>query len=336
MSKQKLLLSHGGGGEETLKLIKDIFLRYFSNPILERLEDSGIFKEESSEFAFTTDGFTVKPVFFKGGDIGKLAITGTVNDLVVMGASPLYLTVSFIIEEGFSVEALEKILESMQKEVKKNKIKIIAGDTKIVPKNELDGIFIITSGIGKIIYQGLSCENLRPGDVILVSGPVGDHGACILAEREGINMEIELKSDCESLWNLVEPLFKEALEIHAMRDPTRGGLSATLYEWAYSSKVNILIEEEKIPVRPQVKAFCEALGFEPYHLACEGRVVIALPEKDAEKALKLIQTHPSGKDASIIGKVVEKTDTPQVILKTPYETLRILENTSGELFPRIC
>ncbi len=336
MKLDKLLLAHGGGGEETFYLIKDTFLKYFSNPILEQLEDAAVLHEEKNKFAFTIDGFTVKPIFFKGGNIGKLAITGTVNDLVVMGAKPLYLTVGFIIEEGFSKKDLEKILKSMQEEAQKNKIYIVAGDTKIVPKKEVDGIFITTSGIGKIVYEGISCRNIQPGDVIIVSGPIGDHGACILAEREGINMDIDLLSDCETLWPLVEPLFQNNIEIHAMRDPTRGGLSATLYEWAYSSKVNILVEEEYIPVRDQVKAFCEALGFEPYHLACEGRVVITLPEKIAKEALEIIKKHPSGKEAQIIGKVIEKTDSPQVILKTLYGTLRILENTSGELFPRIC
>jgi hydrogenase expression/formation protein HypE len=336
MKIDKLLLAHGGGGEETFLLIKDFILKYFKNPILDQLEDAAIIKEGNSKLAFTIDGFTVKPIFFKGGNIGKLAITGTVNDLVVMGAQPIYLTVSLIIEEGFSTEDLEKILKSMQEEAEKNKILIVAGDTKIVPKKEVDGIFITTSGIGKIIYEGISCKNLQPGDSIIVSGPIGDHGACIMAEREGIKMDIDLLSDCETLWPMLEPLFQSGIEIHAMRDPTRGGLAATLYEWAFSSQVNILVEEENIPVRPQVAAFCEALGFEPYHLACEGRVVIALPEKFAEKALEIIKNHPSGKEARIIGKVLDKAEKPQVILKTLYGTERILENTSGELFPRIC
>ncbi|WP_028841255.1 hydrogenase expression/formation protein HypE [Thermodesulfobacterium hveragerdense] len=336
MGVEKLLLAHGGGGEETLSLIKDFILKYFTNPILEPLEDAALLTNQISRLAFTIDGFTVKPIFFKGGNIGKLAVTGTVNDLVVMGAKPLYLTVGFIIEEGFKIKDLEKILQSMQEEAIKNEIYIVAGDTKIVPKSEVDGIFITTSGIGEVIYSGISCKNLKPGDVILVSGPIGDHGACILAEREGIKVDIELESDCETLWPVLNPLFKSGIEIHAMRDPTRGGLAATLHEWADSSQVNLVVEEEKIPVRPQVKAFCEALGFEPYHLACEGRVVIALPEKDAHKALEILRSHPSAAEANIIGQVLDHSPSPQVYLKTLYGTHRVLENTSGELFPRIC
>lgn len=336
MKFDKILLAHGGGGEETYTLIKEYILKYFSNPVLDQLEDSAVLSDSFSKLAFTIDGFTVKPIFFKGGNIGKLAVTGTINDLVVAGARPLYLTTSFIIEEGFLMGDFEKILQSMKEEAEKNKVSIVAGDTKIVPKKEIDGIFITTSGIGKIVYDGISCKNLKPGDVIIVSGPIGEHGACILAEREGIRFEVELESDCESLIPLGEALFNTEIEIHAMRDPTRGGLAATLYEWAYSSQVTILIEEEAIPVKPQVKAFCEALGFEPYHLPCEGRLVIALPEKYGEKALEILRSHPLGTEAKIIGKVLEKSSFPQVILKTLYGTERILENTSGELFPRIC
>lgn len=336
MKVEKILLSHGGGGEETLALIKNFFLKYFDNPILGNLEDSAIILNSFSKLAFTIDGFTVKPIFFKGGNIGKIAVTGTINDLVVMGAKPLYLTVGFIIEEGFKIGDLEVILQTMKEEAIKNEVTIVAGDTKIVPKGEVDGIFITTAGIGEILYEGISCKNLVPEDFIILSGSIGEHGACILAEREGIGVEIDLESDCNSLFSLVKPLFESRLEIHAMRDPTRGGLSATLHEWAYASSVVILVEEEKIPVKPQVRAFCEAFGFEPYHLACEGRVVIALPEKEASKALALIRKHPLGREAQIIGKVIKKSSFPQVLLKTLYGTHRILENTSGELFPRIC
>lgn len=336
MKFDRIFLSHGGGGEETLILIREFFLHYFKNSFLEKLDDSAIILNAPSKIAFTIDGFTVKPLFFKGGNIGKLAITGTINDLVVMGAKPLYLVVGFIIEEGFKFEDLELIVQSMKEEAEKNEVKIVSGDTKVVPQGEIDGLFITTAGIGEVLCEGISCKNLIPGDLILLSGPIGEHGACILTEREGIKIDIKLESDCEALFSLLKPLFEAKLEIHAMRDPTRGGLSATLHEWAYSSQVNILIEEEKIPVKPQVRTFCEVLGFEPYYLACEGRVVIALPEKEASQALRLLRKHPSGKFAQIIGKVIEKTPFPQVFLKTPYGTHRILENTPGELFPRIC
>ena len=332
----RLLLSHGGGGEETYKLINEVILKYFGNPVLSSLEDAGLFEVNKKKLAFTLDGFTVKPLFFKGGDIGKLAITGTINDLLVIGARPISITVGFIIEEGFSLKDFCKILESMKKEVEKNEIFVAGGDTKIVPKGAVDGIFITTSGIGEVIYSGISCSALREGDLIIVSGGIGEHGACIMAEREGISMEIDLESDCATLLPILMPLFESGLEIHAMRDPTRGGLSATLYEWAYSSKVDILIEEEKIPVKPQVRAFCEALGFEPYHLACEGRVVISAPETSAYEILKILKSFEYGKDSAIIGRVIKKSDSPKVILKTLYGVERVLENASGELFPRIC
>ena len=333
---EKLLLSHGGGGEETYELISKVILKYFGNPILNSLEDAGVVDVPPGKIAFTTDGFTVNPLFFKGGDIGKLAVTGTINDLVMMGAEPLYLTVSFVVEEGFEFKLFEKVLKSMKKVIEEIGVKVVAGDTKIVPKGAVDKMFITTSGIGKVILPGISCKALKPGDAIVVSGGIGEHGACIMAEREGIKMELDLESDCEVLWPLLKPIILSGIEIHAMRDPTRGGLAATLYEWAFSSKVNILIEEEKVPVKPQVKAFCEALGFEPYHLACEGRVVIAVPEKEVESLLSMLREHPSGKDAQVIGKVLEHAEHPKVIMQTLYGTERIMENTSGEMFPRIC
>ena len=336
MKSEKLLLSYGGGGEETYRFISDVILKYFGNEVLNSLEDAGVVDVPFDRLAFTTDGFTVKPLFFKGGDIGKLAVTGTINDLVVMGAKPLYLTIGLIIEEGFPFEDLERILSSMKKVLEENQVKVVAGDTKIVPKGEVDGIFVTTSGIGKIIYPGLSCKNLEQGDAIIVSGGIGEHGACIMAHREGIGLELDLETDCESLWKVLKDVFKAEIKIKAMRDPTRGGLAAVLYEWAYSSGVSLIIDEEKIPVKPQVKTFCEALGFEPYHLACEGRVVIAVASEDAEKLLDLLKKHPSSKEAAIIGKVYQKTDSPCVILKTLYGTERVMENSAGELFPRIC
>ncbi len=334
-AKKLILLSHGGGGKETQEFIKNVILKYFGNPLASPLED-GTILYVNKKIVFTTDGFTVKPIFFKGGNIGKLAVTGTLNDLAVMGAKPLYLSVSFIIEEGLSFEDFEKILQSMKRELEENNVLVACGDTKVVNKGEVDKIFIVTSGIGELVYEGISCKNLKPGDVIILSGSIGDHGACIMAEREGINLEVDIESDCASLYPLLEPLFKSGIEIHAMRDPTRGGLAATLYEWAESSGVEILVEEDKIPVKESVRAFCETLGFEPYHLPCEGRVVIALPEKEAEKALEFLKKHPLGKDAQIIGKVREPEKEPIVLLKTIYGPHRILENASGELFPRIC
>ncbi|HIC08735.1 MAG TPA: hydrogenase expression/formation protein HypE [Aquificales bacterium] len=330
---REITLAHGGGGEDTQKLIKELFFKHLGNPILESMEDSAILKVEG-KIAYTTDGFTVKPIFFKGGNIGKLAVAGTVNDLAVMGAKPKYMTLSFIIEEGFPFEDLEKIVETIGEETKKLDLKVVAGDTKVLPKGGVDGIVISASGIGEVVYGGLSAKNLKEGDLIIVSGTIGDHGAAVMAQRLGFDLPIE--SDCAPLWGLIEPLLKSGVEIHAMRDPTRGGLSAVLHEWADSSKVDILVEEERIPIREEVLGLCEFLGLEPYHFASEGRVVIAVSPKDGDKVLEILRNHPLGKDAAVIGKVVGKSEKPKVILKTPFGVERIMEPPAGELLPRIC
>jgi len=331
---KQILLSHGGGGEETQKLIKELFFKHFSNPILEKMEDAAVF-ETNSKLAFTTDSFTVSPIFFKGGNIGKLAIAGTVNDLSMMGARPKYLSCSFIIEEGLPFEDLERIVSSMAQEMKKSGVQIITGDTKVVPKGSADKIFINTTGIGEIVYEGISAHNIQEGDIIITSGTIGDHGACIMAQREEIDMEGELQSDCETLWPLVEALIKENITIKAMRDPTRGGLSAVLNEWAEQSNIGIEIEEENIPVKDEVQGLCELLGLEPYTLANEGKLIIAVPQEEAEKTLSVMKNHPLGKDAQIIGKAVFDY-TGKVILKSPYGSKRIMEPPAGELLPRIC
>ena len=332
---RKVLLAHGGGGQQTWKLIKDVFLKHLGNEHLLPMEDAAVISTEG-RVALTTDGFTVKPLFFKGGDIGKLAVAGTVNDLAVMGAKPLFMTVGFIVEEGFPLEDLERIVLSMSRTAQEVGVKVVAGDTKVVPSGQADGVFITASGLGKVIYEGLSAGNVKPGDAILVSGSVGDHGACILMEREGLEFETDLKSDCAPLWSLIERLLEAGIEIHAMRDPTRGGLSAVLYEWATSSQVSFLVEETAIPVREEVHGICEFLGLESYHLACEGRVVIALPEREAQKALDILRSHPLGEGASLIGYATEPESSPKVVLRTEIGTERILEPPSGELLPRIC
>jgi len=330
----QILLSHGGGGEETQKLIKKLFFKYFSNPILEKMEDASVV-EVDGKIAFTTDSFTVSPIFFKGGNIGKLAVAGTVNDLAVTGAKPLYMSCSFIIEEGLPFEELEEIVKSMAEEMEKSGAKIITGDTKVVPKGSADRIFINTTGIGKVIYDGLSASNLQEGDLILVSGTIGDHGACIMSQREGIDMEGDLSSDCASLWDMVESLINARIKIKAMRDPTRGGMSAVLNEWADQSKIGIEIEEDKIPVKEQVQGLCELLGLDPLSLANEGKLIIAVSPEEGEKTLQTLKNHPLGKDAQIIGKVI-KDHPKKVILKSPYGSKRILEPPAGELLPRIC
>lgn len=330
----RIFLAHGGGGEETNRLIKELFLKCFSNQIVDKLEDAAIL-EVGSKIAFTTDSFTVSPIFFKGGDIGKLSVAGTVNDLAVMGAKPLYLSASFIIEEGFEMVSLERIVISMSEELKKAGAKIVTGDTKVVPKGSADKIFINTSGIGVVVYDGLSASGLQEGDMIVVSGTVGDHGASILAYREGIDLNTDLVSDCNSVWDMVESLINSGVRIKAMRDPTRGGLSAVLNEWAESSNIEIEVYQEKIPVKPQVLGICELLGLEPYTLANEGMVVIAVDKKDEDKVITILRSHPLGKNAAVVGKATRK-GSPRVVLKTSYGSKRILEKPAGELLPRIC
>ena len=334
MSK-KILLSHGGGGEETQNLIKELFFKHFDNDILLRMEDAASLVMGSTKIAFTTDSFVVSPLFFKGGNIGKLAIAGTVNDLSMMGAKPKYLTCSFMIEEGFEYAKLEEIVISMRDEMAKSGVKIVAGDTKVVPRGGVDGLFINTAGIGEIQYEGISAHNLTEGDVIIVSNEVGNHGACILATREEIELESDLQTDCASLWKPVEALINAGVKIHALRDATRGGLSAVLNEWAETSKVCIEVDEAKIPVAQEVKGVCELLGFEPYEFANEGTMVICLPQSEAQKALEVLQTFPETAKCAFIGKVTTAF-TCKVILHTPWGSERFLEPPKGELLPRIC
>ncbi len=331
---KEILLAHGGGGEETRQLIDSLFLKYFGNPLLETLEDAAVI-EGNARLAFTTDSFTVSPLFFNGGNIGKLAVAGTVNDLAVMGARPRYLSCAFIIEEGFPLEKLKSIVTAMAEELSKSGAQIITGDTKVVPRGSADGLFINTTGIGEVVMPGLSAGNLKPGDAVVVSGTIGDHGACIMAQREGIELESNLQSDCATLWPLIETMINAGLNVHAMRDPTRGGLAAVLNEWAVSSQVGIDVEESAIPLREEVMGLCELLGMEATSLACEGRVVIAVPEKEVSALLQVLRQHPLGEGAAQIGTVISE-HPGQVILHTDYGARRILEPPQGELLPRIC
>ena len=332
---QTILLSHGGGGEEMQKLIKELFFKHFSNEILLRMEDAASLQLQSQNIAFTTDSFVVSPLFFKGGIIGKLAIAGTVNDLCMMGAEPKYLTCSFMIEEGFSYDKLEEIVITMRDEMLKSGVKIVAGDTKVVPRGSVDGLFINTTGIGEIRYPGLSAHALREEDCIIVSNEVGNHGACILATREEIELESELKTDCATLWSPVKALIEAGITLHALRDATRGGLSAVLNEWAETSKVCIEVVESAIPVAPEVRGICELLGFEPYEFANEGTMVIALPKSECEKALSILQQFPESAKAAAIGTVTQRF-SEKVVLQTPWGSERFLEPPKGELLPRIC
>ncbi len=326
------MLAHGGGGKETEALIRDLFIKYFNNEILSKMEDSALLSVEG-DISFTTDSFTVHPLFFRGGDIGKLSVAGTVNDLLVSGAEPLYISAGFIIEEGFPLKDLERIVRSMAEEAVRAGVKIVTGDTKVVPKGAVDRLFINTSGIGRVMFKGLSSENLRSGDVIIFSGTVGDHGIILLVQREGLTADIE--SDCCSLSDMLKDLMRSGVCIKAMRDATRGGVAQVLNEWAKASRVCIEIEEERIPLRESVRGVCELLGTEPYHFANEGMVVIAVDKEDTEETLRILKSHREGKNSALVGRVVSE-GKPSVVIKTPYGTRRVLEPPAGEILPRIC
>ncbi len=328
-------LAQGNGGLENNELIKEVFYKSFKNDILAKSEDASIIEKN---LAFTSDSFTINPIFFKGGDIGKLSICGTCNDLAMMGAKPKYISSAFMIEEGFSLELLKKIAESMRKELQINGAKIICGDTKILPKGSLDKIFINTSGIGLVAQDGISSNNIKQDDCIIISSSIARHGASIFASRKGIEISSELKSDCTSLWPIVEALIKNKIEIRALRDATRGGISAVLNEWAKQSNINIEVDEEKIPICEQVQGICEMLGFEPYDLANEGTFVLALKQSEVQKALDVLHSFDASKEAVVVARVSKNTKdlSQKVILKSSWGTKRFLDLPSGELLPRIC
>lgn len=324
-------LAHGNGGVENAELIKNVFYKSFKNEILERSEDAAIIEE--GRLAMTTDSFTVSPIFFNGGDIGKLAICGTCNDLAMMGAKPKYLTCSVIIEEGFEVEQLEKIVASMQSELAKNGAIIVSGDTKVVPRGSVDKIFINTTGVGEVVCAGVSAGKITSEDVIVVNRDIGAHGATIFAAREGIELSSELKSDCDSLYIQVKALLDGGIKPTAMRDATRGGVAAVLNEWANQSNIGIEVDEEKIPLCDEVRGICEMLGFEATALANEGTFVLAVNKSQAEAACEILQAFNS--HATIIAHVND-SHAKKVVLKSPWGTSRFLETPSGELLPRIC
>ena len=353
--KDRVLLAQGNGGVENSELIK-VFLKYFENAY--GSEDAGLFGEsgvesnaesakkisESSEsttkkYATSIDSFTITPIFFSGGDIGKLSICGSANDVAMMGAKPKFLSVSFIIEEGFKIADLEKIAHSMAVEMKNAQIALISADTKVIERRDNNaGIFITTAIIGEVWQSGISAKNLRKGDAIIISGEIGAHGACIYCEREGINLEHSLQSDCANLWDLVALLIKGGVKIHAMRDATRGGIASTLNEWANASNCGLEISEGAIPISAEVRGVCEILGIDAYSLANEGVCVIAVPNECANNALSLLQTHKLGKNARIIGFVdsVGENATNRVVLKSDLGIKRYLEYPQGEILPRIC
>ena len=328
---QKIMLAHGGGGQEMNDLINGLIFKTFNNEILSQNNDSAILNL-SGKLAFSTDSFVVSPIKFAGGDIGKIAVCGTVNDLAMVGAKPKYLSCALIIEEGLDIAELKEILESIKSSADIAGVSIVCGDTKVVSKGSCDKIFINTSGVGQIIKEA-KVENLKIGAKILLSGDVGRHGAVILASRNELRLQSDLQSDCKPLNSVIEALFKAGIEPFAMRDATRGGLSAVLNEWAKACGYDIKINEENIAVSDEVMGICEMLGFEPYELANEGTFVLAIDPKDEIKALEILREFDS--NANTIGEILD-SNKGNVIIQNSYGASRFMELPKGELLPRIC
>lgn len=332
---ETVTLAHGAGGKQTAELIDKVFKEHFANPDLTS-DDAAVLSVEAGKLAFTTDGFIVSPAEFPGGNIGKLSICGTVNDLACMGAKPLYLSCAFVIEEGFSMEKLEKIAAAMEVTAKEAGVKIVAGDTKVAGKGQVDGVFITTTGIG-LVQEDVetSGKKAQPGDAVIVSGDVGRHGCTILLEREDFGIEADVTSDCAPLWGAVEDMLSVTKDIHVIRDATRGGVGTVLYEIAGQSQVGIRLHAEDIPVQDGVKGVCGMLGLEPLYLACEGRLVIFAPKEQAEAIVEKLHQGKYTKDAAIIGEVTEEMPG-RVVMTTEIGAETLLPEPRGELLPRIC
>lgn len=331
----KITLAHGSGGTMMHKLIDSLIIKEFDNEILRQKKDSAILRFGNKEIAFTTDSYVVNPIFFPGGNIGSLAVYGTVNDLSVCGARPSYLSLGLIIEEGFSKNILEKIIKSADAAARRAGVKIVTGDTKVVERGSCDKIFINTSGIGEVYYDKLSIDNIRPGDAVIISGTIGQHAIGVLSAREGIAFGTNVKSDSAPLGKLVRKALSAPGNVKFMRDPTRGGVAATLNEIVASRRFGISLDEKVIPVSSGVRQACELLGFDPLYLACEGRVIFIVSKQDAAKLLNIIGEDADGKAAKIIGEVTTEYKG-RVCLNTIAGGRRLVDMPSGEQLPRIC
>lgn len=331
-----VILGHGGGGKLSAELVEHLFLPAFQNSVLENLGDSSVLEIGGQRVAFSTDSFTVRPLFFPGGSIGDLAINGTVNDIAMSGARPLYLSTGFIIEEGLPIATLGSIAERMGQAAREAGVLLVTGDTKVVDKGHGDGVYINTSGLG-IIPQGVTIapQNARPGDVVIVSGTIGDHGMAVMSVREGLEFETLIESDSAPLYGLVAAMLAVTPHIHVLRDPTRGGVASSLNEIAKASGVGIAIEERRLPVQPAVRSACEMLGMDPLYVANEGKLLAILPKGAAEAVLEAMHNHPLGARAVIIGEVVAQH--PGVLVaKTGIGGRRVVDMQVGEQLPRIC
>jgi hydrogenase expression/formation protein HypE len=335
-SRDTVLLGHGSGGKLTAELVHDIFLPAFHNPALAKLNDQAIVGINGSRIAISTDSFVVSPLIFPGGDIGSLAVHGTVNDLAMGGAQPLFLSAAFIIEEGLSMDVLQTVVASLQHAAAAAGVEVVTGDTKVVEKGKGDGLFINTAGIG-LVPQGLelSADQTRPGDRVLLSGPIGEHGIAILAQREGLEFESAIESDTAALHTLVAAMLASMPAIRCMRDPTRGGLSSALNEIAAQSRVGIELDESAIPVREEVKGACEMLGLDPLYVANEGKLIAIVEANAAPDVLDSMRKHPLGRQAQIVGTVTQR-NSGLVTMRTALGTTRIVDMLAGDQLPRIC
>ncbi len=335
-AKDTILLGHGSGGKLSAELIRDLFLPAFQNPVLARLDDQAIVNVNGQRLAITTDSFVVKPLFFPGGDIGSLAVHGTVNDLAMGGATPLFLTAAFIIEGGFSMEELRRVVNSLQRAAAAAGVQVVTGDTKVVEKGKGDRLFINTTGIG-LVPEGveLSAGHARPGDKVILSGSIGDHGIAILAQREGLEFETQIQSDSAALHTLVAKMLHVTHDIRCMRDPTRGGVSSTLNEIAQQARVGIELEESALPIHEQVRGACELLGLDPLYVANEGKLIAIVAPQAADAVLQAMRRHPLGAEAQIVG-IVRKEHPGLVTMRTPLGTTRVVDMLTDDQLPRIC
>lgn len=337
MTDDVILMAHGAGGRKSTQLVAELFLQYFQNPALNLLGDSAQLSVSSQSLAFTTDAFVVDPLFFPGGDIGRLAICGTVNDLVASGADPIGVSAAFILEEGLHLHTLERIVASMAETAASVPVPIVAGDTKVVPRRSADRVFVITSGIGCIPADrdAPAPDKVMPGDVVVLNGSIGDHGMAVMAAREGIRLSSTIESDCAALNSLVAAMFSAEPNIHCLRDPTRGGLAAALNEIAKQSRVCIEIEENALVIHDDVRVACELLGIDPFHVANEGKILAMVPQSGAEAVISAMRRHPLGREAGVIGRVVEEPPG-RVHVRTAFGSVRVLDVPTGELLPRVC
>ena len=334
--EERITMSHGAGGKATQTLIEAVFLEAFRNPLLEPLEDAAELRVSGARLALTTDSYVVSPLFFPGGDIGDLAVNGTVNDLSVAGATPLYLTAGFILEEGFPVADLTRVTESMRDAAAAADVRIVTGDTKVVQRGKADGCYINTAGVGLLARDGaLGVAHAQPGDAVIVSGPIGDHGITIMLARGELDIEADVVSDTAPLNGLIAGLLEAVPDVRAMRDATRGGVATILNEIARAADVGVLVSEDDIPVRPEVRGACELLGIDPMYVACEGRLVAVVPGDSAGLAVQALRGHPLGAEAAVIGEIV--AEQPGIVrLKTAFGGTRIVDLLVGDPLPRIC